>query len=189
MQPTLPPGGRPRSACRDSCSLGCAATQARLTPSRLARTAGGALGAAEGVSYLVILGIVGWSVATKVGGAREQGAGECGSGGAWASWGQLAVLAGRLTCMRACHERTSLQSGLARPQERGALVFLCLRDARGLREPPPPTWCLVPLCAAQVKTGSGLPAGPAGLLGAVEGFSYLSLLAGIVVAGLNAAGI
>ncbi len=28
------------------------------------------------------------------------------------------------------------------------------------------------------KTGSGLPAGPAGLLGAVEGVSYLSLLAG-----------
>lgn len=43
--------------------------------------------------------------------------------------------------------------------------------------------------AVQVQTGSGLPAGPAGLLGAVEGFSYLTLLAGIVVAGLNAAGI
>lgn len=41
----------------------------------------------------------------------------------------------------------------------------------------------------QVKTGSGLPAGPSGLLGAVEGFSYLSLLAGIVVFGLQAAGI
>ena len=37
----------------------------------------------------------------------------------------------------------------------------------------------------KVKTGSGLPAGPAGLLGAVEGFSYLSLLAGIVVFGLK----
>ena len=30
----------------------------------------------------------------------------------------------------------------------------------------------------KATTGSGLPAGPAGLLGAVEGFSYLSLLAG-----------
>lgn len=50
-----------------------------------------------------------------------------------------------------------------------------------LPAPPPP---LAPL---QVKTGSGLPAGPAGLLGAVEGFSYLSLLAGIVVFGLQLA--
>ena len=39
----------------------------------------------------------------------------------------------------------------------------------------------------QAKTGSGLPAGPAGLLGAVEGFSYLSLLAGLVVFGLQLA--
>ena len=31
----------------------------------------------------------------------------------------------------------------------------------------------------QVRTGSGLPAGPAGLLGAVEGFSYLTLVASI----------
>jgi hypothetical protein len=30
----------------------------------------------------------------------------------------------------------------------------------------------------KVQTGKGLPAGPAGLLGAVEGFSYLSLLGG-----------
>jgi hypothetical protein len=39
--------------------------------------------------------------------------------------------------------------------------------------------------ATKASTGSGLPAGPAGLLGAVEGFSYLSLLAGIVVFGLK----
>ena len=32
--------------------------------------------------------------------------------------------------------------------------------------------------ATKVKTGSGLPAGPSGLLGAVEGVSYLSLLGG-----------
>lgn len=32
--------------------------------------------------------------------------------------------------------------------------------------------------ATKASTGSGLPAGPAGLLGAVEGFSYLSILGG-----------
>jgi hypothetical protein len=32
--------------------------------------------------------------------------------------------------------------------------------------------------ATKVRTGSGLPAGPSGLLGAVEGVSYLSLLGG-----------
>ncbi len=31
----------------------------------------------------------------------------------------------------------------------------------------------------KVSTGTGLPPGPSGLLGAVEGFSYLSLLAGM----------
>ncbi len=40
----------------------------------------------------------------------------------------------------------------------------------------------------KVKTGSGLPAGPSGLLGAAEGFSYLSLVIGIVVAALQAVG-
>lgn len=39
------------------------------------------------------------------------------------------------------------------------------------------------------ETGSGLPAGPSGLLGAAEGFSYLSLVAGLVVFGLNSAGL
>ena len=39
----------------------------------------------------------------------------------------------------------------------------------------------------KVETGSGLPAGPSGVLGAAEGFSYLSLVIGIVVAGLQAA--
>jgi hypothetical protein len=38
------------------------------------------------------------------------------------------------------------------------------------------------------ETGSGLPAGPGGILGAAEGFSYLTLLGGIIVFGLNAAG-
>ncbi|KAL8549724.1 hypothetical protein ACS0TY_008534 [Phlomoides rotata] len=37
----------------------------------------------------------------------------------------------------------------------------------------------------KTKTGSGLPNGPFGLLGAVEGLSYLSLLAIIVVFGLQ----
>lgn len=32
--------------------------------------------------------------------------------------------------------------------------------------------------ATKARTGSGLPPGPAGLLGAVEGVSYLSLLGG-----------
>lgn len=36
--------------------------------------AGGALGAAEGVSYLVVLGIVGWSAYTKV---RSRGGRAC----------------------------------------------------------------------------------------------------------------
>jgi hypothetical protein len=52
---------------------------------------------------------------------------------------------------------------------------------------PYPT--LFPFPRSKAQTGSGLPAGPAGLLGAVEGFSYLSLLAGIVVFGLQAAGL
>ena len=39
------------------------------------------------------------------------------------------------------------------------------------------------------QTGSGLPAGPGGILGAAEGFSYLSLVGGIAVAALNAAGV
>lgn len=37
----------------------------------------------------------------------------------------------------------------------------------------------------KVSTGSGLPQGPSGLLGAVEGVSYLSLLVGIIVFGLQ----
>jgi hypothetical protein len=36
------------------------------------------------------------------------------------------------------------------------------------------------------QTGSGLPAGPSGLLGAAEGFSFLSLVVGIAVAALQA---
>ncbi|RAK50800.1 hypothetical protein DJ021_18550, partial [Phenylobacterium hankyongense] len=37
----------------------------------------------------------------------------------------------------------------------------------------------------KVKTGSGLPNGPLGLLGAVEGVSYLTVLAIAVVFGLQ----
>jgi hypothetical protein len=39
------------------------------------------------------------------------------------------------------------------------------------------------------QTGSGLPAGPGGLLGAAEGFSYLALAIGVIVFGLNSAGL
>ena len=39
--------------------------------------------------------------------------------------------------------------------------------------------------ATKASTGSGLPAGPSGLLGAVEGLSYVSILAAIVVFGLT----
>lgn len=37
----------------------------------------------------------------------------------------------------------------------------------------------------KVKTGSGLPAGPSGLLGAIEGTSFLTLLISIGVFGLQ----
>ena len=37
----------------------------------------------------------------------------------------------------------------------------------------------------KVSTGSGLPAGPSGLLGASEGFSYLALLVAIVAFGIK----
>lgn len=41
----------------------------------------------------------------------------------------------------------------------------------------------------KVSTGSGLPPGPSGLLGAVEGISYLSLVGAIAVFAANAAGL
>ena len=37
----------------------------------------------------------------------------------------------------------------------------------------------------KVSTGSGLPAGPSGLLGAAEGFSYLALLGAIIAFALK----
>jgi hypothetical protein len=37
----------------------------------------------------------------------------------------------------------------------------------------------------KAKTGSGLPPGPAGMLGAAEGLSFLTVLAGVVVLALN----
>ena len=37
----------------------------------------------------------------------------------------------------------------------------------------------------KLKTGGGLPAGPAGLLGAAEGLSYLTIVGSIIVVGLN----
>ncbi len=37
----------------------------------------------------------------------------------------------------------------------------------------------------KLQTGKGLPPGPAGLLGAVEGFSFLSLLGIVVIFGLE----
>lgn len=65
--------------------------------------------------------------------------------------------------------------------------------ATTLTSPTPHTQVVVGLVAwslyTKKETGSGLPAGPGGVLGAAEGFSYLSLVAGVVVAGLNAAGL
>jgi hypothetical protein len=43
------------------------------------------------------------------------------------------------------------------------------------------TWSLI----TKSKTGTGLPPGPAGLLGSAEGLSFLTVLAGIVVVGLQ----
>jgi hypothetical protein len=37
--------------------------------------------------------------------------------------------------------------------------------------------------ATKIRTGKGLPAGPGGVLGAVEGLAYLLALAGVVAAG------
>jgi hypothetical protein len=37
----------------------------------------------------------------------------------------------------------------------------------------------------KIRTGSGLPAGPGGVLGAAEGLSYLSIVAGLVVLGFQ----
>jgi hypothetical protein len=37
----------------------------------------------------------------------------------------------------------------------------------------------------KIRTGSGLPAGPAGLLGAAEGLSFLIVIGGIAIALLN----
>jgi hypothetical protein len=36
----------------------------------------------------------------------------------------------------------------------------------------------------KISTGTGLPAGPSGLLGAAEGLSFASVLGGLVVLGL-----
>ncbi|KAL4440120.1 hypothetical protein ABPG75_003121 [Micractinium tetrahymenae] len=55
---------------------------------------GGALGAAEGVSYLVILGIVGWSLATKVQTGSGLPAGPAGLLGAVEGFSYLSLLAG-----------------------------------------------------------------------------------------------
>eukprot|EP00850_Spirogloea_muscicola_P019407 SM000190S04843 [mRNA] locus=s190:52524:53673:+ [translate_table: standard] len=41
--------------------------------------------------------------------------------------------------------------------------------------------------ATKLRSGGGLPAGPFGLLGAAEGLSYLTLLAAVVVFGLQLA--
>ena len=46
---------------------------------------------------------------------------------------------------------------------------------------------LVSLLQTQVKTGSGLPAGPGGILGAAEGLGFLAVLAGVVVLGFQIA--
>ncbi|KAG2493099.1 hypothetical protein HYH03_008762 [Edaphochlamys debaryana] len=55
---------------------------------------GGALGAAEGVSYLVVLGLVGWSVATKVSTGSGLPPGPSGLLGAAEGVSYLSLLAG-----------------------------------------------------------------------------------------------
>ncbi|PSC73380.1 hypothetical protein C2E20_3528 [Micractinium conductrix] len=55
---------------------------------------GGALGAAEGISYLVILGVVGWSIATKVQTGSGLPAGPAGLLGAVEGFSYLSLLAG-----------------------------------------------------------------------------------------------
>ena len=56
--------------------------------------AGGALGAAEGVSYLVVLGIVAWSAATKASTGSGLPAGPAGLLGAVEGLSYLSLLAG-----------------------------------------------------------------------------------------------
>ncbi|KAI3431615.1 hypothetical protein D9Q98_004664 [Chlorella vulgaris] len=55
---------------------------------------GGALGAAEGISYLVVLGVVGWSLATKVSTGSGLPAGPSGLLGAVEGFSYLSLLAG-----------------------------------------------------------------------------------------------
>lgn len=54
---------------------------------------GGALGAAEGVSYLVILGVIGWSIVTKVSTGTGLPAGPAGLLGAVEGFSYLSMLA------------------------------------------------------------------------------------------------
>ncbi len=41
-------------------------------------------------------------------------------------------------------------------------------------------------CTWQVKTGTGLPSGPSGVLGAAEGLSFLGVTSGLIIAALQA---
>lgn len=98
---------------------------------------GGALGALEGISYLVVAGIFLWSIATKV--------------------------------------RTG--KGLPGTSRVGGLVDVGLGFGMGR-------------CGDDDLHDTTLhththTAGPAGLLGAVEGMSFLAVLAGVVIAGLT----
>ncbi len=115
---------------------------------------------AEGISYLVVLGIGAWSVYTK---ARHSCAAT-----------KQAIMDTRRappparTARGSDHTPTGAQP-LPRPAQSPATPHVRL--------------------AVQVSTGTGLPAGPSGLLGAVEGFSFLTLLAGVLVVAANAAGL
>lgn len=102
---------------------------------------GGAYGAAEGVSYLVVVGIVAWSIYAKV---------------------------RHVVCC--VHD--------------WSYTPVMLHGAEGLCKCH--TWYKQCECALQVKTGSGLPSGPGGLLGAAEGLSFLGVTSGLIIAALQA---
>ncbi|KAG2305414.1 hypothetical protein Bca52824_034065 [Brassica carinata] len=77
-------------------------------------------------------------------------------------------------------ENAAIAGGLVSTPVIGWSLYTLKTTGCGL--PPGPAGSIG---ALEDKTGSGLPNGPFGLLGAVEGLSYLSLLAILVVFGLQ----
>ena len=115
----------------------------------------GLYGAAEGISYLVVVGIIGWSIATKVQPIACP----------VATWED--VLIGG-----AHHIRPR------KPHHSNTPPLLVSHAPQAYSRFQNHDWT-ISYSWWQVRTGSGLPAGPSGLLGAVEGFSYLTLVASI----------